>query len=130
MKNKEVNYSQEVKFTNRFLLYFAASLVGISLTYVFCITFLKIPIGNERYADVCLGFLLGTLVGTIITFYYGSSKDNRMQNEYNELVKKLKSINDISSLVDSNLQSTTNLVESTTTVRNNNSNSSEGEEGS
>ena len=122
---QDINYSHEFKFTNRFLLYFAASVVAISLIYVFCITFLNIPKGNERYADVCLGFLLGTLIGTIITFYYGSSKDNKMQNEYNELVKKLKTINDISATADTT--STTTVASTTTT--NVNPKSDEGESG-
>ena len=37
------------------------------------LVFLKIPTENIRFADTILGFILGTVVSTIINFYFGGS---------------------------------------------------------
>jgi hypothetical protein len=59
---------------------------------------MKIPAANQRYADICLGFLLGTFLATIIQFFYGSTqsskeKDNALgmiTQSHDELTQKLK----------------------------------------
>jgi len=61
-------------FSKRFVYYLATfwSLVGAS--YILLVTFVDIPSQNVRFADTVLGFLLGTIVATIINFFFGSSK--------------------------------------------------------
>ena len=44
-----------------------------STVYFFCITFIQLPEGGRDFANIILGFLLGTAVATIIGFFYGNS---------------------------------------------------------
>jgi hypothetical protein len=64
--------AQDDKFSKRFTYYLATfwSLAGVS--YIFTATYF--PILNEKIADTTLGFLLGTIVATIINYFFGSSK--------------------------------------------------------
>lgn len=48
----------------------------VSVVYLFCVTFLNIPKDNHRVVDTILGFLIGTLVATIINYYFGDSQTN------------------------------------------------------
>lgn len=45
----------------------------VSAVYFFAVTFLPIPPAGENFANIILGFLLGTAVSTIINFFFGSS---------------------------------------------------------
>ena len=45
-----------------------------SFLYFAAITFVDIPDGSQRFADTILGFLLGTVLGAIVAFFYGASK--------------------------------------------------------
>lgn len=64
---------QDDKFAKRFIYYFATFITVTTIAYVFVITFATIPEPNIRFADTVLGFLLGTLLATIINFFFGSS---------------------------------------------------------
>ena len=44
-----------------------------STIYFFCVTFVQLPEGGQNFANIILGFLLGTAVATIIGFFYGNS---------------------------------------------------------
>jgi predicted Zn-dependent protease len=59
-------------FSKRFIYYLAAFWSMSAVFYIFIITYYKPD--NERIADTVLGFLLGTIVATIINFFFGSSK--------------------------------------------------------
>lgn len=55
-------------------LYYYSWFWAISATlYFFCVTFIPLPEGGNHFADIILGFLLGTAVATIIGFFYGNS---------------------------------------------------------
>jgi hypothetical protein len=45
----------------------------VSAVYIAFITFADIPENNVRFADTVLGFILGTVVATLINFYFGSA---------------------------------------------------------
>lgn len=64
--------AQDDKFSKRFTYYLATfwSIAGVS--YIFTATYF--PILNDKIADTTLGFLLGTIVATIINYFFGSSK--------------------------------------------------------
>jgi hypothetical protein len=92
-------------YTTRFLLIFAAISTAICFAYIFLITFAVIPKGNERYADICLGFILGTFLATIVQFFYGSAhtskeKDSALEGitaQYKDAMAKLATISSIAS---------------------------------
>jgi hypothetical protein len=46
----------------------------ISAIYFFAVTFISVPPAGENFANIILGFLLGTAVSTIINFFFGSSE--------------------------------------------------------
>jgi hypothetical protein len=51
------------------------------VVYLFCVTFINIPKDNHRVVDTVLGFLIGTLVATIINYYFGDSQTSSKTNE-------------------------------------------------
>ncbi len=60
---------QDDKFSKRFVLYLATFWSLTAVVYIFLITFTNIPELNIRFADTILGFLLGTVVATILNFF-------------------------------------------------------------
>jgi hypothetical protein len=73
--------NQDDVFTKRFVMYFAIGWSLLSATYIGFITFGSIPTQNVRFADTILGFVLGTLVSTIINFFYGSAHGSTDKQE-------------------------------------------------
>ncbi len=67
---------QDDKFVKRFIYVYASITTFITFAYIFLITFWAIPETNVRFADTVLGFMLGTLLATIITFFFGSSSSS------------------------------------------------------
>lgn len=72
---------QDDLFAKRFIYYFAFFWAFVTTAYIACITFLDIPTENVRYADTILGFLLGTIVGQILSFFFGSSRSSQSKDE-------------------------------------------------
>lgn len=82
--------SQDDVFSKRFVYYFASFWSVAAVVYIGLITFTAIPPGNIRFADTCLGFVLGTLVASIIQYFFGSTKGSEHKNQtIAELVKKV-----------------------------------------
>jgi uncharacterized protein YcfJ len=65
---------QDDIFSKRFIYFLAAFWSLVSTAYIFTITFLVIPDQNIRFADTITGFLLGTIVATVIQYFFGSSR--------------------------------------------------------
>lgn len=63
--------AQSDRFAKRFVYYLAALWSVAGILYVFLITFTEVI--SERSADTVLGFLMGTIVSTIINYFYGSA---------------------------------------------------------
>jgi hypothetical protein len=61
--------------TNK-VFYFGVALTAVTLVYLFCITWIAIPENNQRFADTILGFLMGTVLSTVITYFFGNSVKN------------------------------------------------------
>lgn len=59
---------------SRFIYYYSWFWAVSSTIYFFMVSFVPLPPGGQHFADVILGFLLGTAVATIIGFFYGNSK--------------------------------------------------------
>ena len=49
--------------------------------YIGCVTFMDIPESNVRFADTILGFLLGTVVATVLNFWLGSSVGSKEKDK-------------------------------------------------
>jgi len=63
------------------LIIFTTAMIYIS----FC-TFMTLPKGGERIADTTVGFLLGTCIGSLIAYYWGTSHSS---SEKNETIKRM-----------------------------------------
>jgi hypothetical protein len=72
---------QDDKFSKRFVMYLATFWSLTAVAYIFLITFTNIPELNVRFADTILGFLLGTVVATILNFFLGSSAGSKEKTE-------------------------------------------------
>jgi len=66
-------FSQADVFSKRFTMYLTAFWSISAVMYVGCITFGTIPEQNVRFADTILGFILGTVMATMLNFWFGSS---------------------------------------------------------
>jgi uncharacterized membrane protein len=64
---------QSDTFSKRFVMFLATGWSVFAMAYIIAITFATIPESNLRFADLVLGFLLGTIVATIINFFFGTS---------------------------------------------------------
>ncbi len=64
----------------RFVYRFAWFWSAFTTLYILMITFVSLPEGAQRFADTVLGFLLGTVVATILTYFYGSSVKSRQKD--------------------------------------------------
>ena len=68
---------QDDLFSKRFIYIFATFWSIFAAGYIGFITFGHIPEENQRFADTILGFLLGTVVATILQFFFGSSMGSK-----------------------------------------------------
>ena len=59
------------------IFYFAIGVSTLCFVYFFCITFLPVPETGQKYADIILGFLIGTAFASILNFYWGSSDGSK-----------------------------------------------------
>ncbi|MFM2120777.1 MAG: Vibrio phage eu [Pseudomonadota bacterium] len=65
-------------FVRRFIYIFAMFWSVISVAYIFGVTFFPLPNEHSKdFANIILGFLLGTAVASILQFFYGSSKSSQ-----------------------------------------------------
>lgn len=80
-------------FSKRFVYYFAIGWSVATMVYLAAATFAPIPPAQLRLADTILGFMLGTLISTIIQFFFGSSMQSKHKDEANaallEVVKNV-----------------------------------------
>jgi hypothetical protein len=68
----------------RFIYFYAWFWACASVLYFFCVTFLQLPEGGRDFANIILGFLLGTAVATILAFFYGSSSGSKTKDNIKE----------------------------------------------
>jgi hypothetical protein len=72
---------QDDLFSKRFIYIFATFWSVFAASYIGFITFGTIPEDNQRFADTILGFLLGTVVATILQFFFGSSMGSKEKDK-------------------------------------------------
>ena len=78
---QETALNQEDKYAKHFIYNFAWFWSGGSMLYFFAITFGQVPASGKDFGNIILGFLLGTAVATIISFFYGSSKSSKDKSD-------------------------------------------------
>ena len=80
---------QEGWLAKNFVYMLASFWTVATIIYIGFITFGSIPEANVRFADTILGFLLGTVIATIINFFMGTSFSSRIKDEsINRLTSK------------------------------------------
>ena len=73
-KLKAVHWNADaVAHGDTFVYMFAWFWSVVSALYFFGVTFIPMPDKASHFADIILGFLLGTAVATIIGFFFGNS---------------------------------------------------------
>ena len=78
---------QDDKFAKRFVMYLAIFWSVASCTYIGFVTFTQIPEPNLRFVDTLLGVCIGTVITTILNFFYGSSAGSKAKQELIEAKK-------------------------------------------
>lgn len=73
--------AQDDVLAKRYIYHLATGLLLFTGVYIFWITFGNIPVANQRFADTILGFMLGTVVSTVIYFFFGSSKQSKNKDD-------------------------------------------------
>jgi hypothetical protein len=76
---QKIALQQDDLFSKRFIYYLAIFWSVICSIYFFLATFTKVV--NEEMADIILGFLLGTVSGTVINFFFGSSSGSKEKDK-------------------------------------------------
>jgi hypothetical protein len=71
---QEAALGQDDPLPKRFVYLFATGWSLFAAVYLVGITFGNIPAENVRFADTTLGFILGTIISQILSFFYGSSQ--------------------------------------------------------
>jgi len=74
---QKVALGQDDKFSKRFLYWMAAGSLLLGFAYIFLVTFMSLPQGNQRFADTILGVVIATVITTIYNFFFGSSKGSK-----------------------------------------------------
>lgn len=72
---------QDDKFSKRFVMYLAIFWSVASCTYIGFVTFSQIPEANLRFVDTLLGVCIGTVITTILNFFYGSSAGSKAKQD-------------------------------------------------
>lgn len=64
---------QQDIFVRRFLYYFAIGIMIVATGFIFGVTFVEIPEDNLRVVDTIMGWMTGTMMSTVLYFFYGAS---------------------------------------------------------
>jgi len=78
---QKVALQQSDIFSKRFTMYLTMFWSLAAVVYIGFITFSVIPDKNVRFADTILGFILGTVVATLLNFWFGSSIGSKDKTE-------------------------------------------------
>jgi len=65
--------------SKNFLYLYSFAITAFVLGYIVAISFFPVPEDSKRWVDTVLGFLLGTLLSSVVTFFYGSSVGSKQK---------------------------------------------------
>lgn len=72
--------AQDDVFVKRFRYYLAAAWSLAAIAFMGIVTLADIPEKNIRNVDTIIGFLMGTIVTTIIAYFFGSSHNSSVKD--------------------------------------------------
>lgn len=72
---------QDDSISKRFIYIFASFWSLFGAWYIYAITFTVIPEANTRIADMTSGFMLGTVLASMFTYFLGSSMGSAAKNK-------------------------------------------------
>lgn len=104
----EITYTSSSNRSANALFWFGVFITIITMAYLFMVTWLPIPQGNVRFADMASGFILGILT-TVLGFFFGSSMQ---RTDFHSVVQKTKGGASFHAL-NNNLQNTRNIEQNT-----------------
>lgn len=68
----ESNINLEDRKENSILIWIGMGVIVMTFIYFFAITFINIPINNQKYSDLIIGYVSG-VVSAIVGFYWGGA---------------------------------------------------------
>jgi hypothetical protein len=80
-KMQQAALAQDDKYSKRFIYNYAWFWSIMVCVYLAFVTFGTIPKENIRFADTILGFCLGTLISTIVFFFFGTSRGSSKKDD-------------------------------------------------
>jgi len=78
---QKVALSQTDLFSKRFVYYFAATFMLLTFAYLFTVSFYVVPEENRMTVNTATPLLLSAGFGTVMGFFFGSSKCSREKDE-------------------------------------------------
>lgn len=72
---------QDDLFAKRFVYWFAIAWSLFAMVFLLSTTFMDIPEKNIRTVDTVLGFLLGTAISSIFSYFLGTSYTSRRKDD-------------------------------------------------
>ncbi len=60
-----------------FMAFYATAVTAVSFLFFFRIVFYPIPDENQQYANLILGFLIGSGLSTFLGYYFGTSQSTK-----------------------------------------------------
>lgn len=72
---------QDDLFAKRFVYWFSIAWSLFAMVFLFSTTFMDIPEKNIRTVDTVLGFLLGTAISSIFSYFLGTSYTSRRKDD-------------------------------------------------
>ena len=72
--------SQDDKFSKRFVYWLAICWSVFAMSFMIALTFVELPHGNEQYAHTILGFMLGTVVASIFSYFFGTNRTSAIKD--------------------------------------------------
>lgn len=67
--------TQTEAFDRRFLAVLAILLIVLVMAYLFAVTFAPMASSGGKYADIAVPLLLGTVIGGLVGYFFGASKN-------------------------------------------------------
>lgn len=71
---------QDDLFAKRFVYWFSITWSLFAMVFLLCVTFLDIPKDNANTVSVVLGFLLGTAISSIFSYFLGTSMSSKSKD--------------------------------------------------